>query len=60
MKKRLTQKQLSSLGGLGRAKKLSPARRREIAMLGVAARLKNLEKRKRETLTKTVIQRESV
>jgi hypothetical protein len=33
-------------GGKARAKSLTPERRREIAMLGVKARLKKLKKRK--------------
>jgi len=33
-------------GGKARAKALTPERRREIAMLGVKARLKNAKKRK--------------
>lgn len=35
----LTLKQFSSLGGKARAKKLTKERKREIAMLGVQARL---------------------
>jgi hypothetical protein len=37
-KKQLTVTELARLGGKGRAKKLSPARRKEIAQKAIAAR----------------------
>ena len=40
MKKEMTLKEMASLGGKARAKKLSAKRRKEIALMGVKARQK--------------------
>ncbi len=44
----LTISDVARLGGLARAAKLSPERRRQIAMKGVKARLRNKKLREKE------------